>query len=190
MTLEYQLTSGGTISDWEDLPTDYNEFPVLSEGDVLLVRTKAYKRVVVFAPGYYRMAPNALNLHPDAKWYDTAPWDIYDVDPADMQVLSERDGKFYPAALTLAQIREGRARQRNDHYVNYGKVLCAYDRCWHFLERKSTLDNNALLWNVALASGWKLTWPETVEATDLYCPAKHNSMGVPLTDMSGIPYDA
>lgn len=190
MTLEYQMTSRGETFDWQDLPSDYNEIRALEAGDLIVVRDKAPETVVLFAPGYYRMRPSADNPHPDLKWFDKPPWATFDIDPEEMEVLAESTGDFYPVGTRpLEEIREGRARNRNDHHVNYGLVRCAYDRCWHFLERKSTLDNNALLWNVALASGWKLAWPGT-DATDLYCPAKHNSMGVPLTDLSGIPYDA
>lgn len=187
MTLEYQLVSGGRTFDWTEMPKDYNDLPTLEAGDTLTIR----ERVIPFIPGYYRMTPaNSLN-HPDARWWDAPPWDSWDVKPEDMQVLGS-NGQFRPVVVTDPKIVRLRiAQKRHDHFVSPGMVRCAYDKCWHFLTAyQAGLKKGELLWQLAVeAKRWRPTYPDDPTSTDLYCPATHSAMGVPLTDLDGIPYD-
>lgn len=45
--LEYQLTSGGRVFDWQDVPDDYGLLPPFEDGDEIKVRKKQLKRWLV-----------------------------------------------------------------------------------------------------------------------------------------------
>ena len=72
-----------------------------------------------------------------------------------------------------AQLREAAALRRDDHHVNPRYVLCAYDHCMETLEKSG--DEHP--WKTAVQHGWRLAWPSTPLATDLYCPDEHDERG-------------